>query len=63
MKKFFNFFKESYGELRKVNWRSRDDVVSQTVVVIVSLVIVSVLLTLIDFASLELISKIITLGM
>jgi len=63
MKKIFNFIKESYAELRKVNWPSRDDVVSQTVVVVVSLVIVSVLLTVIDFLSLELISKIITLGM
>jgi len=69
MKKFklfsfiVNFIKESYAELKKVNWPTRDDVVSQTVVVVVSLVIVSVLLTIIDFLSLEFISKIITLGM
>ncbi len=67
MKKFFSFIvsfiRESYGELKKVNWPTREDVVSQTVVVVVSLVIVSVLLTVIDFLSLEFISKIITLGM
>ncbi|HOJ62897.1 MAG TPA: preprotein translocase subunit SecE [Spirochaetota bacterium] len=61
--KIFNFIKESYAELKKVNWPTREDVVSQTIVVVVSLVIVSVLLTIIDFVSLEFISKIITLGM
>lgn len=67
MKKFFsfifNFVRESYGELKKVNWPSKDDVIAQTVIVLFSLVIVSVLLTIIDFVSLEFISKIITLGM
>jgi preprotein translocase subunit SecE len=63
MKKFINFIRESFGELKKVNWPTREDVVSQTVVVVVSLVIVSILLTIIDFVSLEFISKIITLGM
>lgn len=61
--KIFSFIRESYGELKKVNWPSKEDVVAQTVVVVVSLVIVSVLLTIIDFLSLEFISKIITLGM
>ncbi|MCG8569132.1 MAG: preprotein translocase subunit SecE [Spirochaetes bacterium] len=58
----FNFLKESYAELKKVNWPSREEVLSQTRVVVVSLVVVSVLLAFIDMSSIQLISKIITLG-
>ncbi len=63
MKKIIAFVRESFAELKKVNWPSREDVTSQTIVVVVSLVIVSMILTVIDFLSLEAISKIITLGM
>ncbi|HNZ26210.1 MAG TPA: preprotein translocase subunit SecE [Spirochaetota bacterium] len=63
MKKIIDFVRESFAELKKVSWPSREDVASQTVVVVVSLIIVSMLLTVIDFLSLEAISKIITLGM
>lgn len=63
MKKIIDFIRESIGELKKVNWPTREDVISQTIVVVVSLVIVSIVLTVIDFASLEIISKVITLGM
>jgi len=56
------FLKECYAELKKVTWPSRDDVVSQTTVVVVSIVIVSAVLAVIDFSALQLISKIITLG-
>ena len=62
MKKIINFIKESYGELKKVNWPSRDDVFSQTYVVVVSLIIVAIALALFDFASFNFIEKIITLG-
>lgn len=62
MKKILNFLKESYGELKKVNWPSRDDVVSQTILVVVSLMIVSIALAIIDFLSFQVIEKIITLG-
>ncbi len=62
MKKIFSFFIESYGELKKVNWPSRDDVVAQTVVVLVSLVVVSLALFGIDLFFFHLIEKIITLG-
>ncbi|OHD15488.1 MAG: preprotein translocase subunit SecE [Spirochaetes bacterium GWD1_27_9] len=63
MKKVIEFIKESIGELKRVTWPSKDDVVGQTIVVVVSLVIVSVVLALMDFFSLQAISKIITLGM
>lgn len=49
MKRIVQFFKDSYAELRKVVWPSRDDVVSSTKIVIVSTVIVAVGLGLIDF--------------
>ena len=62
MKKIIEFLKESYGELKKVNWPSRDDVVSQTIIVVVSLIIVSASLAVIDFLSFNLIEKIITIG-
>jgi preprotein translocase subunit SecE len=62
MKKIINFIKESYAELKKVIWPSRDDVVAQTIVVVVSLVFVSIALALIDFASFKVIEQIITLG-
>jgi len=55
MKKFFSFFRESFGELKKVNWPSREDVTSQTLVVVFSLVFISVALAVIDFASFKVI--------
>ena len=58
--KIFNFFEESYLELKKVNWPTRDEVISQTVVVVVSLVVLSIALAVVDFGSLRLITKIIT---
>lgn len=49
MGKVIQFFKDSYGELRKVVWPSRENVVASTKVVIVSTIIVSVFLGLVDF--------------
>jgi len=43
------FAKESYAELKKVIWPSRDDVISSVKVVIVSTVVVAAILGLIDF--------------
>jgi preprotein translocase subunit SecE len=48
MGKIVQFFKESYAELRKVVWPSRDDVVSSVAVVIVSTVIIAAILGLVD---------------
>lgn len=62
MKKIIEFFKECYGELKKVNWPTRDDVVSQTIIVVVSLIIVSAALAVIDLLSFNIIEKIITIG-
>lgn len=49
MSKIVQFFKDSYAELRKVVWPSREDVVASTKVVIVSTVIVAFFLGLLDF--------------
>jgi preprotein translocase subunit SecE len=62
MKKIISFFKECYGELKKVNWPSREDVISQTIVVVVSLLIVSGALAIIDFVFMQIVSRIVTLG-
>ncbi len=49
MKKMVQFFKDSYAELRKVVWPSKEDVIASVKVVVVSTLITAVLLGLIDF--------------
>ena len=48
MKKIIQFIRESYAELRKVIWPSREDVISSVKVVIVSTIIVAAALGLVD---------------
>jgi len=48
VKRIVQFFKESYAELRKVVWPSKDDVISSVKVVVISTVIVAAILGLID---------------
>ncbi len=62
MKKIISFFIEAFAELKKVAWPSRDDVISQTWIVVFSVLIVSAALAFFDFLSFQLIEKIITLG-
>ncbi len=49
MKKIVQFFKDSYAELRKVVWPSREEVASSTKVVLVSVIIFAVVLGAVDF--------------
>lgn len=49
MKKIIQFFKDSYAELRKVVWPSREEVGSSTKVVIVSVIIFAIVLGAVDF--------------
>jgi preprotein translocase subunit SecE len=49
MKKIIQFFKDSYAELSKVVWPSKDDVIASTKIVVVSTVAVALVLGLIDF--------------
>jgi preprotein translocase subunit SecE len=48
MGKLVQFVKESYAELRKVIWPSRDDVISSVKIVIVSTVLIAAVLGLVD---------------
>ena len=49
MKKIIQFFKDSYAELKKVVWPSREEVSASTKVVIVSVIIFAVVLGAVDF--------------
>ncbi len=49
MKRIIAFFKESFSELRKVVWPSRDEVMASTKVVVVSTLIIALVLGVVDF--------------
>jgi len=49
MKKIAQFFRDSYAELRKVVWPSRDDIIASTKIVIVSTIVIALVLGLLDF--------------
>ena len=49
MKKIILFFKESYAELKKVTWPSREEVASSTKVVLVSVILIAAALGVVDF--------------
>lgn len=49
MKKIVQFFKDSIAELKKVQWPSREEVQSNTKVVLVSVLIFAAVLGLVDF--------------
>ena len=49
MKRLIQFFKDSYAELQKVVWPTRDEVRSNTIVVLVSVAIFAVILSLLDY--------------
>ena len=49
MKKIKAFFQESYGELKKVVWPSRDSVISSTKVVLVSTVVFAIFFGIVDY--------------
>jgi len=48
MKKIVQFFKDSYAELRKVVWPSKEDVLASTKVVIFTTLVMAVILGLFD---------------
>ena len=49
MKKIINFLKESRAELKKVNWPSREEVLTSTRVVIISILVIAGVIALIDY--------------
>ncbi|MBN1899649.1 MAG: preprotein translocase subunit SecE [Spirochaetes bacterium] len=48
MNKIKQFLKEAYAELKKVTWPSRDELKESTMVVLVTTVIISLFLGLVD---------------
>ena len=53
MKKIIQFFKDSFAELKKVQWPSREEVRSNTKVVLVSVLIFAVVFGVVDFLLLQ----------
>lgn len=53
MKKIIQFFKDSYAELRKVQWPTREEVGSNTKVVLVSVLIFAAVFGVVDFILLQ----------
>ena len=49
MKKILRFFSESYAELKKVVWPSREEVGSSTKVVLISVLLFALVLGVVDF--------------
>ena len=49
MRRIFQFFRESYAELRIVSWRSREEVGDSTRIVLISVALIALVLGLIDF--------------
>ncbi len=49
MKKIIKFFQESYAELKKVTWPTREEVASSTKIVLISVAIVAIALGLVDY--------------
>ncbi len=60
MNKLINFIKESYLELRRVTWPSKEQVVNYTIAVIVISVAVALFLGLLDMLFSSFISKFIS---
>jgi preprotein translocase subunit SecE len=49
LKKIISFLKESRAELKKVNWPSREEVLTSTRVVIISILVIAGVIALIDY--------------
>jgi preprotein translocase subunit SecE len=59
IKQLTSFFKDSREELKKVTWPDREEVTSFTVVVVISLVVFSIFLWLVDTGLMALIKVVI----
>jgi len=49
MKKILRFFEESYAELKKVTWPSREDVGASTRIVLISVALIAAALGVVDY--------------
>ncbi|PKL19261.1 MAG: preprotein translocase subunit SecE [Spirochaetae bacterium HGW-Spirochaetae-5] len=59
IKQLISFFKDSREELKKVTWPDREEVTSFTVVVVISLIVFSLFLWLVDTGLMTLIKVVI----
>jgi preprotein translocase subunit SecE len=48
MKRIIQFFKDSFAELKKVTWPSREEVLASTKVVIITILLVALVLGIVD---------------
>jgi len=53
MKKIIQFFRDSFAELKKVQWPTREEVGSNTKVVLVSVLIFAAVFGIVDFLLLQ----------
>jgi preprotein translocase subunit SecE len=49
VKKIISFLKESKAELKKVNWPSKEEVLTSTRVVIISILVIAAVIALVDY--------------
>ncbi len=59
MKKLILFLKEAYAELKKVSWPSKDELQESTMVVIITTIIISLFLGVIDKVISEIVKMVI----
>ena len=58
MKRIISFFQESFAELKKVTWPSRDEAIASTKVVLISTILIAAMLGLVDFILFKLVDVI-----
>lgn len=58
IRNFITYVREAKEELKKVTWPSRDEVTSFTLVVVVTVLVISGFLWLVDFGLMALINKV-----
>ena len=59
MSKIKNYINEAYGELKKVSWPKKEEIVGSTWIVILFVIILALVLGAIDFATLSLVRLVI----
>jgi preprotein translocase subunit SecE len=58
----FRYFRETFVELRKVNWPTREEATQLTIIVLIVVGLMSALLGLLDFVFARFIAIIVSLG-
>lgn len=48
MKRFFNYIRESMGELKRVSWPRKDEIVMSSIIIIVFIIIMAIFLGTVD---------------